>query len=147
MTCDVILLLNRQMKMDRKLTGCYITLFKPQLWILAYSPFDGFHHSKHLKLRHSSILSTRLALIVITPKPSWCWLVGYFHPVWYQSRTNLSFWVKHSGCFLAVYPECKLTINMTESSGPILEDRAHHQITSHQSFVYRRLSGCVGLSY
>lgn len=146
MTCEVILLLNRQMKMDRKLTGCYITLFKPHLWFLAYSPFDGFPCSKHLKLRHSSISPTRFALIVITPKPSQCWFVGYFHPVWCEEPI-WSFWVKHSACFLAVYPEWKLTRNITESSGPILEDCAHHQITSHQSFVYRRLSGCVGLSY
>lgn len=144
MTCDVILhLKTKKLKTDR-LLYC-LTLFKPQLCILAYSPFDGFH-SKHLKLRHSSISSTRLALIVITPKPSRCWLVGYFHPVWCEEPI-LSFWVKHSACFLAVYPEWKLTRNMTESSGPILEDCAHHQITSHQSFVYRRLSGCVGLSY
>lgn len=145
MTCDIIVLLNRQMKTDRKLTGCYITLFKPQLCILACSPFDGFY-SNHLKLRHSLILSTRLALIVITPKPTRCWLVQYFHPVWCEEPI-LSFWAKHSACFLAVCPEWKQTRNMTESSGPILEDCAHHQITSHQNFVYRCLSGCVGLSY
>lgn len=146
MTYDVIVLLNRQRKTHRKLTCCYIML-KLQATALCFSLLFlwwfsqqtpqttsrlNFVHSPCLD-RHRSQTNTVLVSAIFPSSVMW--------------RTNFKYLGQAFRLFSCRLPWMKTNQNMTESSGPILEDCADHQITSHQSFVYRRLSGCVGLSY